>query len=264
MKRRDILKIGASALLTAGAWPNVLRAQDKKDEWAFISVNDLHFQDEQCVPWFEKAVAAIRKSAPDAEFCLLGGDLANEGKREQILGARTAFEALKIPLCAVPGNHDYVADDDRKAYDELFPGHLNRIFEHRGWQFVGLDTTDGTRYEKTKIQQPTFDWLDANLPKLDKARPTIIFTHFPLGKGVTYCPQNAEALLEKFTGFNVRAALSGHWHGYSEKTWQGATLTTDRCLARVRSNADGSPKKGWFVCTVKGGTMTRKFVELEV
>ncbi len=201
LKRREILKIGAGALLTAGTWPEALRAQNKDDAWSFIAVNDLHFQDEKCAPWFEKAVAAMKKSAPDADFCLLGGDLANDGKREQLQGVKTAFEALKTPLYAVPGNHDYLADDDRKAYDELFPGQLNQVFAHRGWQFIGLDTTDGTRYEKTKIQQPTFDWLDAKLPQLDKTKPTIIWTHFPLGAGVIYRPQNADALLEKFADF---------------------------------------------------------------
>ena len=156
LKRREVLKIGAGALLTAGAWPEALRAQNKDDAWSFIAVNDLHFQDEKCAPWFEKAVAAMKKSAPDADFCLLGGDLANDGKREQLQGVKTAFEALKTPLYAVPGNHDYLADDDRKAYDELFPGQLNQVFAHRGWQFIGLDTTDGTRYEKTKIQAANF------------------------------------------------------------------------------------------------------------
>lgn len=169
-----------------------------------------------------------------------------------------------MPLYAVPGNHDYLADDDRKAYDELFPGQLNQVLEHRGWQFIGLDTTQGTIYEKTNIQQATFDWLETNLPKLDKKKPTIIWTHFPLGAGVTYRPQNADALLAKFDGFNLRAAFCGHWHGYSEKTWHDAVLLTDRCCARVRGNADGSPKKGWFVCTVEKQKITRRFVELEV
>ncbi len=265
LKRREILKIGAGALLTAGSWPRDLRAQNKADAaWSFIAVNDLHFQDEKCAPWFEKAVAAMKNSAPDAEFCLLGGDLANEGKREQLLGVKTAFQALKMPLYVVPGNHDYFADDDRKAYDELFPGQLNQVFAHRGWQIVGLDTSDGTRYENTKIQQPTFDWLDAQLPQLDKAKPTIIWTHFPLGEAVTYRPQNADELLKKLADFNIRAAFCGHWHGYSEKTWHDAVLLTDRCCARVRGNADGSPKKGWFVCTVKDNNLSRRFVELEL
>jgi Icc-related predicted phosphoesterase len=263
--RREALKIGAGALLSAGLAPGQLRAQEngKGDgDWKFIAVNDLHFFDDKCAPWFEKAIAAMKASAPDADFYLLGGDLANDGKRAQLAGVRDAFKALNKPIFAVPGNHDWFSNTDRKAYDELFAGQLNQVFEHRGWQIIGLDTTNGTRYEKTTIQKSTFDWLDATLPKLDKAKPTILWTHFPLGEGVTYRPQNADALLEKFLDFNLRAAFCGHWHGFSEKKWRGAILTTDRCCARVRGNADGSPKKGWFVCTAKNGSIEREFVEV--
>lgn len=275
MKRREIIKVGAGALLSAGLWPKSGQAADTAasttittsetapgESFIFLAINDLHFQEAACALWFAQVVEAMKKSAPEAAFCLLGGDLANEGKREQLLGVRTAFEKLGVPLYAAPGNHDHAEGDDRTAYDELWRGHLNQSFTHRGWQFVGLDTTDGVRYQKTKIQPATFDWLEANLPKLDKTMPTVLWTHFPLGVGVSMRPGNADALLEKLSVLNVRAVFCGHWHGFSEKSWRQATLTTNRCCARVRNNADGSPKKGWFVCTAKDGAITRRFEEI--
>ena len=51
----------------------------------------------------------------------------------------------------VIGNHDYVTQNNRKAYLEAFPLRLNYYFHHHGWQFIGLDTTEGLRYEKTTI-----------------------------------------------------------------------------------------------------------------
>lgn len=269
MQRRELLRLGlhagAGALLTAGLWPGRLRAADngKGDgAWKFIAVNDLHCHDAACGPWFEKIVAAMKQSAPDADFCLIGGDLADEGKADQFASVRDAFKTLGLPLYTTPGNPDHVADDDRKAYDQFWPGQTNQVFTHRGWQVVGLDSSDGTHYEKTHVHPETLKWLDDNLPKLDRARPTIIFTHFPMGDGVHYRPLNADDLLARLVDFNVQAVFSGHWHGYTEKPWHNATLTTDRCCSRFRNNHDGTKEKGWFVCTARDGQVSRRFVEI--
>lgn len=267
MQRRDILKIGAGALVAAELSSGLALA-DKPDNgpdradgevWSFIAVNDLHFHDAACGPWFERAVAAIKQSAPNAAFCLLGGDLADEGKAFQVSGALEAFKKLEVPLYSTPGNHDYATDTDRAAYDEALPGHANQSFLHRGWQFVGLDTTQGMRWDKTNIQQETFDWLDANLAHLDKSVPTVVWTHFPLGPGAHHRPLNADALLDKLAILNIRAIYSGHWHAFTEATWRGAACSTDRCCSRYRENHDGSKEKGWFVCTIRGDKIERRF-----
>lgn len=264
MKRRDLLHMSAGALLSSGLWPGRLRAAGNGvgENFSFLTVNDLHFKENACAPWFEKIVAAMKASAPQAEFCLLGGDLADSGTRAQLSGVHTTFQGLKIPLYATPGNHDHLTDTDRKAYDEFFPGHLNQVFTHRGWQIIGLDSSQGAQYHDTQIQPATFAWLDENLPKLDKTRPTVLWTHFPLGKGVTYRPGNADALLERFLDYNVQAIFSGHWHGFTEKSLRNATLTTNRCCSRVRANHDKTPEKGWFVCEARDGKITRRFVEI--
>ena len=243
-------------MLARGWWPGRLRAAENgkgAGEWTFLAVNDLHYSSKECAPWFEKVVAAMKTSAPEAEFCILGGDQADGGKEEQFTSVRELFKTLGVPLFATPGNHDYPKDYDRTAYDAIFPGQLNQTFEHRGWQIIGLDTSDGTHVHDTTIHEPTFEWLHTNLPKLDRAKPTILFTHFPLGDKVTNRPLNADALLETLTEFNLQAALSGHFHAFTEKTWHDAILTTDRCCSRVRNNHDGTKEKGWFVCTVKDG-----------
>lgn len=265
MNRREMLKLSASTLLSMGSWPGQLSAQENgkgEGDWTFIAVNDLHYEEAACGPWFEKVVAAMKASAPNAEFCLLGGDQANDGRPEQLAGVRDIFKSLGVPIYATPGNHDYSADATRKAYDDVFRGQLNQLFEHRGWQIVGLDSTEGSKFHDTSIQPSTFAWLDQNLVKLDPAKPTILWTHFPLGAGVTYRPRNANLLLERFRDFNLQGAFSGHWHGLSEKPWNNAVLTTDRCCSRVRGNHDQSKEKGWFVCRAKDGKVTREFVQI--
>ncbi len=262
LPRRAALKhLGAGALLALGLWPGALRAQGRNNSgsFKFIAVNDTHCMSAECGPYLEGVVAQMKSAAP--EFCLHAGDVTEKGEREHLATVRDVFKGLGVRTYPVIGNHDYRTQTDRKAYTQIFPLRINYYFRHRGWQFVGLDSSDGLRYEKTRIQPATFDWLDDNLPRLDQTRPTVILTHFPLGAGVTYRPANADDLLDRFRDFNLQAVFSGHFHGFTERKAGDVTLTTNRCCALKRDNHDKTKEKGYFVCTAKDGRITREFVE---
>ena len=160
-----------------------------------------------------------------------------------VLGAvKEIFAGVNVPMYVVPGNHDYARGDIRKAYDELFPERLNYAFDHKGWQFVALDTTEGTKYQNTTISDTTLKWLDGQLPKLDKKKPLVVFTHFPLGEGVRMRPKNADAVLKRLTDYNLRAAYNGHFHAFTEKKAGDAVLTTNKCCAFSKGNHDGTTR----------------------
>ena len=264
ISRRDALRL-ASAPLVALGLGGLSHAADSENGFTFVAVNDLHFFDEQCVPFFRNVVAKMRESAPEAVFCLIAGDIADDGETAQYTAMREIFGGLGVPLLPVPGNHDFRVDGSRAAYDAAFPGKLNYAFQHGGWQFIGLDSTQGTDFDETNISAATLSWLDATLPKLDASAPTVAFTHFPLGKGVTYRPLNADAVLARLQTLNLRAIFSGHWHGLNEQRLDRADIIVNRCCARVRGNRDGSPLKGWWVChATPYGTITHKFAALPI
>ena len=250
--------------LAAGVAATPLMAEGAKG-FRFIAANDLHFDKGPCREWFTAMVEQMKVSAPDAAFCLLCGDLANTGERKSLDSVKEIFGGLGIPIHTVPGNHDYTdKEESREHYDAVFPGMLNYRFDHGGWQFVALDTTMGTKYDKTTIRDETLAWLDAEIPKLDVAKPTVCFTHFPLGEKVTHVPLNAGAVVERLLKVNLCGVFSGHWHGASETVAGHGLMTTNRCCARVRGNHDKSLLKGWFVCEAKAdGTLERKFVEFK-
>jgi len=267
LTRREMLRLSAGTLLSLGIWPGRLRAGENgpiAQDFSFIAVNDLHYREDACRPWFEEVVGQMRASAPQAELCLLGGDLADDGTAQQLIPIRDIFSKLSIPIYGVIGNHDYVTDEDRSAYERIYPDRLNYSFEHRGWQFVALDSTQGRRATEASIQAHTFRWLSDNLGKLQADRPTILVTHFPLGEGMPARSLNADELLGHFLDFNLRAVFCGHYHGFSEVTFHSGKITTDRCCSRVRKNHDGTPQKGWFVCQATGDEIGRRFVELRV
>src|SRR5262245_51976077 len=263
LTRREWLRLSAGALLSLGLWPGRLRGADAPatHDFTFIAVNDLHALEEACRPWFDEVVRQMKVSAPTAEFCLLSGDLAEDGTLAQLTLLKDSFSALGIPFHAVVGNHDYQSATDRSAYERIFPEQINYSFTHRGWQIIGLDSSEGTNWKDTRISTTTLTWLDQNLSKLDHGRPTILFTHFPLGDSVWARPVNADDLLERCYGLNLQAVFCGHFHGFTERTFQKSIITTDRCCARVRKNHDGSSEKGWFVCQAVNGEIKRRFIE---
>ncbi len=265
LTRREMLRLGAAGVFALGWGPRQLlgNSAGAPENFAFIAVNDLHFSDQNCRPWFDQVVAEMKRSAPEAEFCLLGGDLADNGTPAQLKNVRDAFARLRIPVYSVIGNHDYLTANNRAPYLQIFPDRINYLFDYRGWQLLGLDTSDGQKSRFTVISDATLHWLDKNLPRLDRARPTIVFTHFPLSGIFFVRPLNADALLDRLRGFNVQAIFSGHYHGYTEHQIRGATLTTDRCCSRIRENHDGTKEKGWFVCQTGKGQVTRRFVEFQ-
>jgi 3',5'-cyclic AMP phosphodiesterase CpdA len=266
LTRREALgRMSAGALLALGMWPGSLSLTAGAGEVAgfrFIEVNDTHYLTPECGPWLERVVRQMKTE--EADFCLLCGDLTEQGKPEHIAAVKDIFQGLGKPVYTVIGNHDYGKGDDRKPYDQAFPGRINYWFEHRGWQFVGLDSSDGLRYEKTNIQPATFRWLDENLARLDRRKPTALFTHFPLGEKVTYRPGNTDELLDRFRAFNLKGILSGHWHGYTLR-WRGDVFAlTNRCCALKRGNHDRTTAKGYMVCEARDGAITHRFVECKL
>lgn len=261
LSRRELLRMSAGALLAAGVWPGRLRAADG-GEFRFVVANDLHYMTLACGKWLERQVMPLMK-ADKPDLCLLAGDLGNAGTREELEGVRDVFRTLGVPVHAVIGNHDWTTDFDRKAYEETFPQQINFHFEHQGWQIVGLDTTNGLLWAKIKVQQPTLAWLDETLPKLDKKKSMIVFTHFPLGLGVDMRPDNADGVLNRFREHNLAAVFCGHFHGFTERKSGGTVITTNRCCSRMRRNHDGTKEKGYFVCDAKDGKLERRFVEVK-
>jgi 3',5'-cyclic AMP phosphodiesterase CpdA len=264
LTRRQMLRLSAGSLLAAGLWPGALEAEGVRaaEEFYFLVVNDTHFVDQRCGHWLERVIGQIKRHAEKIDFCILGGDLSDHGKPEELAAVQDLFRGLGLPIHVVIGNHDYLADDDRKAFEELFPRSFNYTFEHRGWQFVGLDTSDGRR-ARVSAQPPTLRWLDDNLPRLDARRPTVVFTHFPLGPRVIYRLDNADEVLARFQKHNLRAILSGHFHAHTERQVGEVVLTTKRCCAISRGNHDGSKEKGYSLCHAKEGKVQRTFVEVK-
>lgn len=228
----------------------------------FLVANDLHYRDAGDDAWLERLARRMNGHPEAPELLLMLGDLADDGRREQLAAVRDRLlDRLAFPTYCVIGNHDYAAGDDRSAWDEAMgPGNFR--FSHRGWTFLGLDTTAGVAYEEISIPESTLGWVEEELKSIAPDRPLIVFTHFPLAAGVRWRPRNAEALLDRFARHRLRAAFSGHFHGAVQQQRGEALLVNGRCCSRSKANHDAAPEKGYLLCRAAEGVVRTEFIPL--
>ncbi|MCW5549587.1 MAG: metallophosphoesterase [Opitutaceae bacterium] len=268
ISRRDALKHLSAGALLASVWPGPLAASAPAGSFSFATINDTHYKTAACGAWLRKVVDRVREERPD--FCLHMGDLVDTGDRACFAAVRDLFGRLGVPAYPVPGNHDYTEAESLREYEESFPGRTNYTFEHAGWQFIGLDTTEKLLWHDTRISAATMTWVDELLSGLDRERPLVVFTHFPLiidfplipagaPANIRMQPVNAAALLEKFRGFNLQGVLTGHFHGFAEQSSGAATIATHRCCGWVVDNHDGTTEKGFMIYTASAGRLSRRF-----
>jgi len=258
LSRRAFLKRSGLALAALGLGAEAGRAQEQA-EFSFIAMNDLHYLDEKCAEYFRGAFGWIKANA-QYDFALVCGDLATAGKVEELQGAKDALAPLGKPAYPVMGNHD--ASAGNQSWLQAFgPDRVNYRFDHQGWTFLGLDTTDDGKSSGVAVGQATIDWIRQTLPDIPAERPLVAFTHFPFGELVPLRLTNADEVLALFDGHNLKHVFSGHFHGLSERKHGNTVLTTCRCLSFSRGNHDGSPEKGFYQCHVKGDELAYEFVE---
>ena len=226
----------------------------------FVVINDLHHADAACDPWMEALFRQVAKTER-ANFCFGLGDFADAGQRESIVTIDLLAKLSGLPFYVTPGNHDLELSPVDGWFAEVFPGRRNYTFTKNGWQFVVVDTTEGMKYDDVIISPKTLAWLEEKVPTLDQRAPTVLATHFPLASEVEFCPLNADQLLQRLTGLNLRGIFSGHFHGRTSNFRGGVELVTNTCVSRVRHNRDGTNVKGYWVCDgAPTGEITRQFV----
>jgi hypothetical protein len=240
-----------AAMLAAGAWPGARAAAGQPAGGGvlpvrFVVTNDLHHEDANCDGWMEALFRQIA-GTERAVACFGLGDLANRGTLASLQAMKRLSALAGMPFLPCPGNHDLDESPVSGHYESVFPGRRNYVWKHAGWQFLVLDSTEGAKFQEVEISKDTLDWLDATLPELDPAAPLVLGTHFPLAAEVRMCPVNADAVLARFIGHNLRGVFGGHFHGRTVSPRGSIQLRTCACVSRVRDNHDKSPEKGYLV-----------------
>jgi 3',5'-cyclic AMP phosphodiesterase CpdA len=220
----------------------------------FLEINDLHLLDDASMAYPAKVVEAMNRE--DAALVLVCGDLATDGKEQELRRARAVLEKLRIPWFVVPGNHDALTAGDRD--EELFRTmfglpETTYTFERGGLHFVAIDPGCGHDYTRNAVRAAPMARLREIAAALPPDAPVVLFSHYPYGPGVTYRTPNADEVLAIFSRQRLLAVVSGHWHGNTEKRDRGVLFTTTATCSSTRPNHDKTRAKGYRIFTVRNG-----------
>lgn len=128
----------------------------------------------------ERAVAAVNRLNPPPDITVLTGDLVENGEPEEYDHLRSLLAPLRMPVSAIPGNHD-AREPMREAFigDGYLPrqGFLNYAIEDYALRIVALDTLvpgeGGGLLCSERLR-----WVDNVLGQAPD-RPTLVLMHHP-------------------------------------------------------------------------------------
>jgi len=255
LARVELRDDSPSAETLAAAWTAWQAEHASKDGFWFAQASDIHLTDTRSVEIVNRAVDAINAD-PRLQFSLWLGDLTRGSTPDEMVLARLALDRLQQPRYTLRGNHDQTPG----VYEAQF-GLLNQAFEAGGWKFILLDTNPG---DKTPVSDDHVAWLREQIAATSAEMPIILCTHHPLMPHTkSYRLAGSDELLALFAGHNLKAVLSGHFHGNQEEVVDGVLFTTTQCLSSTRGNHDGTEGHGYRVFHCRDGAISSEFVPTE-
>jgi 3',5'-cyclic AMP phosphodiesterase CpdA len=184
----------------------------------------------------EDAVNQVNALSPQPEFVVYTGDIAQNGREDQLVKGQKILAKLKVPLKVIPGEHDWYLDMG-KAWNGLF-GKETWSFDHKGVHFIGLnsilvkDFWTGAGLSPVErmsvmemlespiagpwgVREAQLEFLRKDVQKLSPSTEVVIFTHSPLWD---YYPrwnfqtQDAPEIRDILGKFDHVVSLHGHVH----------------------------------------------------
>ncbi|MEC3879574.1 metallophosphoesterase family protein [Parapedobacter sp. 10938] len=233
---------------------------------------------------FKQAIQSAENK--NVDFILTGGDNADVDamKSDQRNTAVKLFSDYKaiadqssLPFYYTIGNHDRYWGDGEKsgAYGEKlfesFFGKTYYAFEHKGWLFIVLNSTqicNGQYCIDTQQQQ----WLSSLLAQTPRERPIVVSTHVPFLS--LYYPvlegrytsadtfDNQKETFDLFGSHNLKLVLQGHQHLYEEIKVKGVQfITAGAVCANWWSGAFHGTEEGFLVVKTDGDEFTWEYVD---
>ena len=237
---------------------------NSSDTFTFATINDTHVTDMRSTSIVGRAVAGI-KADERVLFTVILGDIATDGRLQELSLPKPVFDRLEHPYFTIPGNHDVdmtlenAMDNYERVYEEG-----NWTEGESGWAFIGLDTTNDTASDVT-VGPERMAWLEERIKRIGNQRPIALFGHHPFNpNSKAYRVQNADEVLALFAGHNLKLVASGHYHGNQIEEQDGILFTTTACCSTTRGNHDGTDAKGYRLYHITEGAIETEFIEVRV
>jgi predicted MPP superfamily phosphohydrolase len=227
-------------------------------EFKFLEVNDIHILDEKSQAYPLAVVAAMNREK--AALVLVCGDVATDGKEDELRRAKSVLDRLEAPYRIAIGNHDALFRGERAetSFKAVFGlRETTYVFTSHGITFVAVDPGAGTDFQRNQVRPLVMDRHGEIAGRLPAGAPVILFSHYPYGKPVRYRTRNADAVMAVFGKQRLLAVVGAHFHGNTESRENGVLHTTTATASSTRPNHDGTAPKGYRVFWVRGGREIR-------
>jgi len=213
--RRDFLTFSGRAglaTLVAGAVGincGVVRVEaaatsKKVTPFRFAILTDAHLfsiPDHKFDVFLALAVDQVNAMRPRPDFVMYCGDIAQNGRDDQLQKGQKLLSKLTMPVRYIPGEHDWYLD-----MGESWRGRFGKptwSFDHKGVHFIGMNSilvrdfwtaagmTAKQRMDTMEmlespiagpwgVREEQLDWLSKDVKALSSDTPVVVFTHSPL------------------------------------------------------------------------------------
>ncbi|MEU3660036.1 phosphodiesterase [Streptomyces sp. NPDC032940] len=193
-------------------------------------ISDLHLDgSERATRRAVRVMDHLRSLPRPVDALLVTGDIADHGTEAEYEEAARILEA-PFPVLTCPGNHDA-----RAAYRKALLGEspdtspVNRIHHVAGTAVLMCDSTIPGR-DEGRLDDETYDWIEARLAALPQGTPALIAFHQPPvalhhplpDSAMLERPERLAALLDAHP--RVAAVLTGHAHTAAASVFAGRPL----------------------------------------
>jgi outer membrane protein assembly factor BamB len=193
-----------------------IQAGAQNRPFRFIHITDTHLTALGNIEPLKKLVADIQAMPEKPAFVVDTGDVTEAGKPEEYARFQEGTAGLSVPFYCAPGNHDTRWGPlGKEAFTNAFKK-LYQSFDVGGVHFVVLDSTVLLEHWG-HFDSAQMKWLAADLKKMKKETPVVLFFHHWLGREKAMI-DNEEALLRLIAPYNVVAMMVGH--GHSDIQWK--------------------------------------------
>jgi 3',5'-cyclic-AMP phosphodiesterase len=223
---------------------------------SWVHFGDLHASDDdryESLDHLKSMIGLVNLYLADrVDFAFLPGDNANNGTPEQFQRIVDAVSASKLPLYAIPGDHDY-EPRNLDAFNAFTHAPLPMSRFVNGHRCLFLDVVSAGRGGPDfRLSGADLQWLESELASsLRDREPPVVFMHAYPGD-----IDNGPALAYAFARANVAMVDTGHTH-YNELLNDGwVVYAATRSTGQIEED-NGRP--GFSVAAVDGGVVSWKF-----
>jgi len=273
---------------------NKTSLEQRKDEFSFVFMTDIHLQPERNAPaGFLKAIDTVNVLKPD--FVLTGGDLimdalaVSHSRADSLYHLYDSLVAFfDMPVYNTVGNHElyglYGQSGASREHRDFNTGMYTRelgnpyySFDHENWHFIVLNSIQPSPEGKYMgiIDSTQLEWIKKDIQNISKETPIALSTHIPLvttfhqlkygamtPPSPTLVVINSKALLNLFEGYNLKLVLQGHLHYIEEITVNGVHFITGGAVSgRWWKGKNDFSEEGFVLLHLDGENISWKYVD---